>query len=185
MFAMQDSRSRCLLSRCDRPALVHLAAVAIAVLLLGAGDARADDDAPTPLNYVVVGIGTTAVHRPSGGPVGGWQHDISPSVGYGRFVTGTIALELDIGPSYVRGDYAGASLVPGVVWAFSEYAYAAVRFVVPVDPELDLGLYPGAGLVHTFQNGIGVYAEGNVFSYVGRRTPDLGLALSAGALYSF
>ncbi|HEX8112654.1 MAG TPA: hypothetical protein VF516_33215 [Kofleriaceae bacterium] len=157
----------------------------IAALVLGTGDARGEDEAATPLNYVVVGVGTTAIHRPSGGPVSGWQHDVAPIVGYGRFVYETIALELDIGPTYVRGDYAGTSLVPGVVWAFSEYAYAAARFVVPVDPELDLGLYPGVGLVHTFQNGIGVFAEGNVFSYVGRGTPDLGVALSAGALYSF
>jgi hypothetical protein len=27
--------------------------------------------------------------------------------------------------------------------------------------------------------------KGNVFSYVGRGNPDLGVALSAGALYSF
>lgn len=111
--------------------------------------------------------------------------DVTPSVGFGRFVSATIALELDIGPTFVRGNYAGTSLVPGVVWAFSSYAYAAARVVVPVDPEVNLGLYPGAGLVHTFQNEISIFAEGNVFSNVGRGTPDLGVALSAGALYSF
>jgi hypothetical protein len=187
MFTTQELPSRCSQPRPDRPGLARLPVAAIAALVLGTGDARADDDddAYTPLNYVVVGVGTTAVHRPPGGPVGGWQHDVSPSVGYGRFVTETIALELDIGPAFVRGDYAGTSLVPGVVWAFSSYAYAAARFVVPVDPEVDLGLYPGAGLTHTFQNGIGIFAEGNVFSYVGRGAPDLGVALSAGALYSF
>jgi hypothetical protein len=171
--------------RFDRPGLVRLSVAAITALVLGTGDARADDAASDPLNYVVVGLGTTPVHRPSGGPVASWQHDITPSVGFGRFVSATIALEVDIGPTLVRGDYAGTSLVPGVVWAFSSYAYAAVRFVVPVDPEVNLGLFPGAGLVHTFQNGIGIFAEGNVFSYVGRGTPDLGVALSAGALYSF
>lgn len=185
MFTTQDSRARCSQPRPDRPGLVCLPVVAIAALVLGTGDARADDAAPAPLNYVVVGVGITAVHRPSGGPVDGWQHDATPTVGFGRFVSETIALELDIGPTYVRGDYASTSLIPGVVWAFSSYAYAAARFVVPVDPELNLGLYPGAGLTHTFQNGIGVFAEGNVFSNVGRGSPDLGLALSAGALYSF
>jgi hypothetical protein len=185
MSTTQDPRSHCSQPRPDRPGLVGLPIAAIAALVLGTGDARADEAAPAPLNYVVVGVGTTAVHRPSGGPVGSWQHDVSPSVGFGRFVTATIALELDIGPTLVRGDYAGTSLVPGVVWAFSSYAYAAARVVVPVDPEVNLGLYPGAGLTYTFQNGIAIFAEGNVFSTVGRGAPDLGMALSAGALYSF
>jgi len=185
MFITQDSRSSCLQPRSDRPGLVRLPVAAIVALVLGTGDAHAEEAASVPLNYVVVGVGTTAVHRPSGGPVDSWQHDVTPSVGYGRFVSATIALEMDIGPTFVRGDLAGTSLVPGVVWAFSSHAYAAARVVVPVDPEVNLGLFPGAGLVHTFQNGISIFAEGNVFSYVGRGAPDLGVALSAGALYSF
>ena len=185
MFTTQDSRAGRSLPRPDRPGLARLLVAAIAALVLWTGNARAEDAESTPLNYVVVGVGTTLVHRPSSGPVDGWQHDVSPSVGFGRFVSPTIALELDIGPTFVRGDYAGTSLVPGVVWSFSSYAYAAARFVVPVDPEVNLGLYPGAGVVHTFQSGIGIFAEGNVFSYVARGSPDLGLALSAGALYSF
>ena len=185
MFTTQDSRSHCSQPRPDRPCLVRLPVAAIAALVLCTGDARAEEAAPVPLNYVVVGLATTAAHRPSGGPVDGWQHDVTPSVGFGRFVSSTIALELDLGATFVRSDYASTSLVPGVVWAFSSYAYAAARFVVLVDPEVNLGLYPGAGLVHTFQNGISIYAEGNVFSYVGRGDPDLGVALSAGAMYSF
>lgn len=185
MLATQDSHSRRLQPRPDRPGVVRLPVAAIAALVLGAGDARAEEAADVPLNYVVVGVGTTPVHRPSGGPVDSWQHDVTPSVGFGRFVSATIALELDIGPTLVRGNYASTSLEPGVVWAVSSYAYAAARVVVPVDPEVNLGLYPGVGLVHTFQSGIGVFAEGNVFSYVGRGAPDLGVAWSAGALYSF
>lgn len=184
MFTTQDSRASCLPPRLDRPGLACLPVAAIAALGLGTGDARADDVA-SPLNYVVMGVGTTPVHRPSSGPVNGWQHDVSPSAGFGRFVSATIALEVDIGPTFVRGDYAGASLVPGVVWAFSSHVYAAARFVVPVDPEVNLGLYPGVGLTHTFHNGIGIFAEGNAFTYVGRGSPDLGVAMSAGALYSF
>ncbi|HEX7837796.1 MAG TPA: hypothetical protein VF469_10050 [Kofleriaceae bacterium] len=180
-----DSRSSCSRPGPDRPGLVRLPVAVVAALVLGTGDARAEDAAPAPLNYVVAGLGTTAVHRPSGGPVDGLQRDVTPSVGIGRFVSATIALELDIGPTFVRSDYTGTSLVPGVVWAFSSHAYAAARFVIPVDPELNLGLYPGAGVVHTFQNGIALFAEGNVFSYVGRGDPDLGVALSAGAVYAF
>jgi hypothetical protein len=185
MFTTQDSRSGCLQPRLDRSGLVRLPVAVIAALVLGTGDARAEEAASAPPNYVVVGVGTTAVHRPSGGPVDSWQHDVAPSVGFGRFVSATIALEVDFGPTFVRGDYAGTSLVPGVVWAFSSHAYAAARAVVVIDPEVNLGLYPGAGLAHTFQNGIAIFAEGNVFSYVGRGAPDLGVALSAGALYSF
>lgn len=186
MFAARDSRARCLQPQSDRSGLVRLPVMVIAALVLGTGAARAEDPtSTTPLNYVVVGVGSTVVHRPPGGPVDGWQHDITPSVGYGRFVYETIALELDIGATWARGDYAGASLIPGVVWAFSSYAYAAARFVVPVDPRVDLGLFPGVGLTHTFEYGIGIFAEGNVFSYVGRGDPDLGVALSAGVLYSF
>jgi len=185
MFTRQDSCSGCLPPRPDRPGLARVPVAAIAALVLWTGDARAEDAASVPLNYVVVGVGTTPVHRPSSGPVDGWQHDVSPSVGFGRFVSATVALELDIGPTFVRGDYAGASLVPGVVWAFSSSVYAAARVVVPVDPEVNLGLYPGVGVAHTFEYGIGIFAEGNVFSYVGRGSPDLGVAFSAGALYSF
>jgi hypothetical protein len=185
MFTMHDSRTGCLPTRLDRPRLARLPVAAIAALVLWTGAARADDAASGPLNYVMAGVGTTPAHRPSSGPVDGWQHDVSPSVGFGRFVSATIALEVDIGLTLVRGDYAGASLVPGVVWAFSSHVYAATRVVVPVDPKVNVGLYPGLGVVHTFDNGIGVFAEGNVFSYVGRGNPDLGVALSAGALYSF
>jgi len=185
MFAARDSRARCSPPQSDRSGCARILVLVIAALVLGTGRARAEDATSTPLNYVVVGVGSTAIHRPPGGPVGGWQHDVAPSVGYGRFVSETIALELDIGVAFVRGEYASTSLIPGVVWAFSSYAYAAARFVVPVDPEVNLGLYPGAGLTHTFHNGIGVFAEGNVFSNVGRGNPDLGVALSAGVLYSF
>lgn len=183
MSAARDSRARC--SQSDRPGFVRPGVVAIAALVFGTGDARGEDATAAPPNYVVVGFGTTAIHRPSGGPVSGWQHDITPSVGVGRFVSETIALELDVGAGFVRGDYAGTSLVPGVVWAFSSYAYAAARFVIPVDPEVNLGLFPGVGLTYTSEYGIGVFAEGNVFSNVGRWNPDLGVAVSAGVLYSF
>jgi hypothetical protein len=167
-----------------------LAAVAVAICA-GTGTARAEEApaaapaGPPPPNYVIAVAGTTVMHRPSGGSLDGWQHDITPSVGFGRFVTDTIALELDIGPTYVRGSYAGLSLVPGVVWAFSSHIYAAARFVIPVDPQLDLGLYPGAGLIHTFDNNISIVAEADLFSDVGRGNPDFGIATAVGALYSF
>src|SRR5262249_14190113 len=143
---------------------VPLCSLAAAAILAAAGTAHAEEApaaaaAPPPPNYVVaVGI-TTVMHRPNGGSFDGWGHDITPSVGFGRFGTDGIALELDIGPTYVRGSYAGLSLVPGVIWAFSSHVYAAARFAIPVDPQLDLGLYPGVGVIHTFDNNLSIIAE--------------------------
>jgi hypothetical protein len=67
-------------------------------------------------------------------------------------VTKTLALELDLGPTFVKGDYASFSLVPGVVWAFSPHAYFALRCAVAVDPESAVYAAPGVGLSHTFGN---------------------------------
>lgn len=162
--------------------------LAAAALALGSAPARADDAAPAaaaPPNYVVALLGTTLADRPSGGPMNGWGHDLSPAIGVGRFIRETIAIELDVGPTMVSGDYVAFSLVPGVVWAFSPHIYAAARFVVPVDPQVNLGLYPGVGAIYSFDNGISLVAELSVFSYVGRGDPDLGVAMTGGALYGF
>jgi hypothetical protein len=134
---------------------------------------------------VVASVGTTLFYKPNAGDASGWQHDISPSVGYGRYVTDTIAVELDVGPTIIRGSYASFFFLPAVVWSFSTHVYSAARFLVPVDPQIDFYLLPGVGVVDTFQNGISVFAELNVASNVGRGKPDLGVALTAGALYSF
>jgi hypothetical protein len=62
---------------------------------------------------VTVAATTTLFHKPNVGSASGWQEDIGPVVGYGRYVTDTVALELDIGPSFVHGSgYSGLFLVP-------------------------------------------------------------------------
>ena len=85
----------------------------------------------------------------------------------------------------MRGDYASLAFVPGLVWAFSPNAYAAARFIVPVDPGANFALFPGIGLSHTFRDGITPILELNVLSYVGKGHPDFGVALTVGVLVSF
>jgi hypothetical protein len=138
-----------------------------------------------PPNYAAVFLGTTPAYRPPGGPWSGFQHDLTVLGGYGRFVHPKVALELDLGPTHVRGHYTGFSLVPGVVWAFHPRVYAAARFIVPVDPETSLALFPGAGVIYTFKDRISPLVEVNTFSYVGRGDPDFGIALTLGVLVSF
>ena len=89
-----------------------------------------------------------------------------------------------LGPTWVKGRYASFSLVPGVVWAFSPYAYAAARFVVPVDPERKLVLFPGLGLSRTFGRTTPIL-EVNLSSTVGKGKPDFGIAVTAGVLVGF
>lgn len=167
-----------------------LATTAAAVALLGGARAaraemRPEPPPASPLNYVTAVVGTTLVYRPNGGSFEGAQKDINPAIGYGRLITPTIALELDAGLVLNSDGYQSTYLIPGVVWNFSTHVYAAMRFVVPVDPEVNLGLFPGIGLVQAFSNGISVSLELNPSSTIGRGKPDFGLPLTAGVVYSF
>jgi len=160
---------------------------ALGVILLSApaGMASAADDAAAPpSNYVAGFLGTTLGYRPEGGPWEGWQHDATPLLGYGRQLTPTVALELDVGPTFVRGSYSSFSLTPGVVWAFHPNVYVAARFVVPLDPETNLVLFPGIGLSRAFGR-VMPTLELSVSSAVGRGHPDLGVSLTAGLLVFF
>jgi hypothetical protein len=177
------------------------AAVTVALLLGTATAARADEPAPpaapapettapaapaaaTPLNYITVAATTTLFAVSNGGDTSGWGHDIGPVVGYGRYVTDTVAVELDLGPSFIRGDYAGFYLVPAAVWSFSTHVYAAARFLVQVDKEANFILFPGIGGVYTFDK-ISLTLEMNFSSNVGRGKPDFGVTLTPGVVYSF
>lgn len=145
----------------------------------------AQEAAAPPPNYVAVFLGTTAAYRPPEGSWDGPQNDLTLTVGYGRCVSKTISLELDLGPTWIDGDYTAFALVPGIVWSFHPKAYAAARFIVPVDPEIDFAVAPGLGLIHTFGNGISPLLEVNAVSYLGEGSPDLGLSVTAGVLYFF
>jgi hypothetical protein len=159
-------------------------------LMLSARALMADTVPPQPepgppKNYVAAFLGTTLAYRPPGGPWGGFQHDATPLAGYGRYVSPTIALELDLGPTFVKGEYSSFGLVPAVVWSFSPHAYAAARFVLPVDPETNFAVFPGIGVIHTFKSGLSPILEVNLVSYLGKGDPDFGIAVTAGVLFSF
>ena len=157
----------------------------LALLVLGASAARADDGGGSPpANYVAGFVGTTLGYRPPGGSFEGWQHDTTTLVGYGRQLSPAIAIELDVGPTFVRGAYSSFSLTPGLVWALHPNLYLAARFAVPVDPETNLVLLPGVGLSWPVGR-VMPTLELNVSSAVGRGDPDLGVSLTAGLLVFF
>ena len=159
--------------------------LAAVLVVAAAGSSSAEEPASSPpSNYVAGFLGTTLAYRPPDEPWDGWQHDMTSLVGYGRQLTPTVALELDLGPTIVRGSYSSFSLTPGVVWAFHPNVYAAARFVVPVDPETNLVLLPGLGLCRPFGR-VMPTLELNVSSAVGRGHPDLGVSLTAGLLVFF
>jgi hypothetical protein len=141
--------------------------------------------ADPPANFAAAFAARTLAYRPAGSSWEGTPDDLALTAGLGRYVTKTLALELDLGPTWVGGDYAGFSLVPGVVWAFSPHAYLAARFPVTVDPETTAYAAPGAGLSHTFANGLTPIFEVNLVARLGHGRPDLGLTLTLGLLYSF
>jgi hypothetical protein len=129
-------------------------------------------------------LGTTLGYRPPGGEWEGWQHDLTPLAGYGRQISPTVAIELDVGPTFVRGRYASFALNPGIVWAFHPNVYVAARFIVPVDPEAGFVLFPGVGLSRAFGRVMPIL-EVNLSSVVGPGESDLGVALTAGVLVFF
>ena len=171
------------LSSATVPRVLRLFAAAL--IVAAAVSSAAEEPAPAPpSNYVAGFLGTTLGYRPEGGPWEGWQHDMTPLLGYGRQLTPTVALELDAGPTFVRGSYSSFSLTPGVVWSLNPNVYVAARFVVPVDPETNLVLFPGIGVCRAFGRVMPIL-ELNVSSAVGRGHPDLGVSLTAGVLVFF
>lgn len=162
----------------------HLLAVTAAVALSAGSVGAEDAKAPAPSNYVAGFLGTTLAYRPNGGEWDGWQHDATTLFGYGRQLTPALAVELDVGPTFVSGRYASFSLTPGLVWAFHPNVYCAARFVVPVDPEANLVLLPGIGVSRAFGR-VMPTLELSVSSAVGRGEPDLGISLTAGLLVFF
>ena len=155
---------------------------------------RAERDAPTasspggsadaPTFYAAAFASTTFAYRAYRGTLEGPVGDVSPNIGLGYLVSQKLAIELDVGPTFVAGTYVSMSLTPGVVWAFHPNVYAASRFIVPVHPEVNFALYPGIGATHAF-GALAPFLELSVISYVGRGEPDFGLGASAGALYPF
>lgn len=173
-----------------RPSVVVAVVLVLGTVTFARADEIASPAAPTPaaspLNYVGAGTATTLFHKPNSGPASGWQEDIAPVVGYGRYITNTIALELDLGPSFVRGSgYSGFFLVPAAVWSFSTHFYVAARFLVEADPQIDFALFPGIGAIYTFPNQVALGLELNLESFIGRGNPGVAVVLTPGIEYSF
>lgn len=144
--------------------------------------ARAADPPP---NFAAFFTATTVAFRPAEGSWEGAQSDLVLTAGLGRFVTRTLALELDLGPTFVHGDYASFSLVPGVVWAFSPHAYLALRCAIAVDPESAFYAAPGIGLSHAFESGLTPVLEVNYVARIGHGPADRAVTVTLGVLYSF
>jgi hypothetical protein len=177
-----------------RPSVVISTVLVLGTVTFVRADEPASPAAPapapapeaSPLNYVGAGVATTLFNKPNSGPARGWQENIGPVIGYGRYVTHTIALEMDLGPSYVRGSgYSGFFFVPGAVWSFSTHFYAAARFLVEADPQIDFALFPGIGGIYTFSNQVALGLELNLESFIGRGNPGLAVVVTPGIEYSF
>jgi hypothetical protein len=106
--------------------MIRAGAVLVGMAVVFGVPAWAEEpEASAPVNYVAGFVGTTLDYRPPGGSWEGWPHDLTTLVGYGRQVTPTVALELDLGPTFVRGSYSSFSLTPGLVWAPHPNLYLA------------------------------------------------------------
>jgi len=163
-----------------------------ALLTSGAGVARGEPVSPAigtsaapfrPSLYVAAMASTTVALRPSGGDVAGPQSDFTPMAGVGLLVSEQFAVELDAGPTLVDGDYAAFSLMPGAIWVFDPHFYAAARLNVLVDPDPAVAFFPGLGVTHLFDSGLGPFVEASLMSTLDG-SPDLGAALTAGATFT-
>lgn len=164
-----------------------VAEVVLVTLVVLAGTAvtsAAQETAPPPANYVAGFVGTTLDYRPPGGSWEGRLHDTTTLLGYGRQLSPSVALELDVGPTFAGGSYSSFSLTPGLVWSLHPNVYLAARFAIPVDPQTNLVLLPGIGLSKAFGR-VMPTLELNLSSAVGRGDPDLGVTLTAGLLVFF
>lgn len=165
----------------SRAAVVTAAALA----LEPAATARAEEPVEPALNYVVAGFGTTLLYQPPHGAASGLRHDLSPSVGYGRYFTGSVGLELDIGPSFTRGHYTGFALATSVVWGFASHFYAAGHVVEVVDPELGIVLASGVGAFQALSSNLSLTLELDVGSTIAPGDLDLSLTATSSLLYAF
>jgi hypothetical protein len=156
----------------------------LTLLVTSIASAAAAQDAPPP-NYVAIFAGTTPAYRPKGGPWDGHQKDAVLTAGIGRYFTAKTALEIDLGPTLISGEYAAFSIVPGVVYQFSPHAYLAARFPITVDPDTAVYAAPGFGLSHTFKNNLTPTLELNGVTRLDENRGDLAVSVTLGLMYSF
>ncbi len=130
-------------------------------------------------------LSTTLAYKPNGGDFDGPQKDITAMVGVGYLLTEELAIELDLGPTFSEDGYFAFAFVPGVLWLFHANVYVAARFIIPVDPEINLALFPGIGAALPLDCGLTPFVEAHVLSFIGRGEPDFGMAIDLGVTYLF
>lgn len=136
-------------------------------------------------NYLIAATGTTLLYQAAKKPIVGPQGDVSPEIGYGRFLTDSFALEFLASASFGGGNPTSLSLAPGGMLMLSEYFYAGSWAVVSVRPKLDVALAAGIGGMLSISDSIAAFAEVDLISALSHGPPDAALGVTAGAFYSF
>jgi hypothetical protein len=162
------------------PAVVESASVE-SISLSGAASAA---EPQAPQFYFAALTTTTLAFRPHGASWQGHQQDYAPALGLGRVLSPRLAAELDLGPVFVRRDYVGFGVTPGVIWSLRPNLYLAGRAIVTLDPELSVAAFPGAGFLHSLGKTQSVFVEANVYVRAGA-SRDIGLSATVGFIHSF
>jgi hypothetical protein len=136
-------------------------------------------------NYLIAASGTTLLYQAAQKPLAGPQGDVSPEIGYGRFLTDSFALEFLASASFGGGNPTSLSLAPGGMWMLSESVYTGGWAVVSVRPKVDVALAAGIGGMLSISDRIAAFAEADLISALSHGSPDAALGVMAGAFYSF
>ena len=135
-------------------------------------------------------VATTLVYRAPNGDTTAPVKDMSPIVGLGYLLNDTTSVELDVGPTFMDGEYVSLTLVPSVNWNFGKYFYSTSRFLIMVDPFVNIAWLPGVGTYYAFDSGLAPFAEVEMLMGYEGKKPDLsrlysGLAFATGLTYLF
>ena len=167
---------------------MRIAGAVLATWVALAGGARAQEAAADPakpagVSWYAAGLATTTVaNRPASGPLAGPVHDLTPALGVGASLTPQLAVELDAGPTLLRGRVDVWSAVPGIVWSFHPTFYAACRASVPLAADRPIALGAALGGSRRVGARASLLLEVGALATVTRATPDVGLALTLGTL---
>jgi hypothetical protein len=164
----------------DRPALSPPAPGADA-----AAPPRATPAVISQANYLIVSAGTTLLHHGAQGSLTGPLNDASSGLGYGRFVTDTIALEIIANATFAAGPSTSFDLTPGAMVMLTDNVYAGGWAILSVRPKFGVALATGVGGMLSVSERVAVFGEVDLVSALGRGGPDAAVALTGGAFYSF
>lgn len=149
--------------------------------------AEAPTAAEKPPPYLAAMVNTTLMYMAPGSPVLGPLGDITPSLGFGLFITETLALEIDVNLTLVptvSPMQLYLALQPGIVWAFHPNFYAALRVPVYVYPAFNVGIVPGFGGTMVFGRWAPFIEFNPIATFVGAGKPDFGIGITVGTLFN-